>query len=293
MARDGQGHLFAACGSTSLPYRIYEINSPTGAATFICQTNLYSLNSLAFGPGGILYAGVHDFLSPPDYPTKLYTLSLGTGRVTLVGDTGVGGFSSLAYRDGSLWAFVYNVGLVKVDPITAIATDVNGHFVGTQELIESLCFGDDGQLFVFDFKLWVMDTLSGVPCRVGTSGNSLIMGCIEFIPGPLPVFTLGTIGRTGERMGLEIWGASPFANVAIAFALGAGGPTAIPGARQCAGTVMDLNAGMKLAAMTRANWKGQSLVGPVIVPEHLANRIRLQAIDLSTCSTSNLVRVIY
>ncbi len=293
LARDSQGRLFSAYGRFDHPYEIHEIDPNTGQATFISQTNLNGIGALAFGPGDVLYA-LHDTTTPiGGGPDDLYTIDLATGATTRIGATGRKLVATLDYGDGAMWSYDVAKGLVRVDLATGLATDVNPNFLGPQDQGESLCFGDDGVLYLVDAGLWVMDTITGVPCLVGSTFYPGVFGGVEFLPGPAPPFALGTLGQTGGPMGAEFAGATPDGQVALLLAQGPGGPTPVASGYPCAGTLLDLNSGLSLVALLRADAAGRARIGPAFVPPSAAGSARLQALDLTTCASSNLAQVIY
>ncbi len=292
MARDSQGRIFSAFGYWNVPYAIYEINPSTGQAAFVVQTSLVGIGGLAFGPGDVLYA-VNDRLVPASGPDDLHSIDLATGASTLIGDTGMIAHATLAYGQGSLWGYDGEAGLVRIDTITGLATDVNPNFRGPLDLIESLCFSDHGVLYQVDAGLWIQDTLTGVPTFVGPLNYFGIFGGIEYLPGPTSPFALGTLGETGGPMGAQVWGATPNGNVVLLYALGAAGATLVPSGQPCAGTVLNLNSTVAAAAILHADAQGHALVGPAFAPAAVAGSARLQALDLTTCATSNLAQVIY
>ncbi len=293
MARDSSGRLIASYGRFDHPYEIHEINTSTGQATFISQTDLNGIGAMAFGPGDILYVA-HDTTTPAGpHPFDLYIVDLVSGLSSRVGATGLTNLASLAYGKGELWGYDGNLGLVRIDPATGLASDVNPSFRGPLDLTESLSFGEGDVLFLVDAGLWVMDKITGVPCLVGSTFYPGVFGGVEFLPGPAPPFALGTLGQTGGPMGAEFVGATPDGQVALLLALGPGGPTPVASGYPCAGTILDLNSGLTLVSLLRADSAGSARIGPAFVPPAAAGSARLQALDLTTCATSNLAQVIY
>ncbi len=293
MARDSQGRIFSAYGYWSVPYAIYEINPSTGQATFVSQTALKGISGLAFGPGDVLFA-VNDRAAPVSYgPDDLHTIDLATGSDALIGPTNLVSMGSLVYGQGSLWGYDGDLGLVNLDSATGAATDVNPSFVGPRDFNESYCFSDDAVLYEVDAGLWVQDTLTGVPTFVGPLNYFGILGGIEYLPGPTSPFVLGTLGETGGPMGAQVWGATPNGSVVLLYALGAAGATLVPSGQPCAGTLLNLNSTVAAATILHADSQGHALVGPAFAPAAVAGSARLQALDITTCATSNLAQVIY
>lgn len=272
---------------------LYELDLQSGQVSLISHCPLQVIQGLAFGPGDVLYAIAERNPGASYSPDDLYSVDLATGVVALIGDTGLDSLGTLAYGQNELWSYDGNSGLVKIDSVTGLATDVNPSFLGHVGLTESLSFGHDGQLYLVDSALWVMDTKTGVPVLIGMHNHFGIFGGVEFVTGAASPFTLGTLGMSGGPMGLEAWGASPHSTVAFLRANGGGGPTAVPSGNPCAGTLLDLNSSLRLVAVTATDAQGHARIGPVTVPAAAAGTLRLQALDLTTCRTSNLARVIY
>ena len=284
----GYQDLFGHTGT-----EIYEIDPRTGQCTFIVKVSLATIVGLAFGPGDILYA--------VDDPTNgsaggifdLHTIDLVTGTTSLIGSTGLGDLGCLTFRQGRLWAWSGSLGLVTIDPVTGLSTDVLPGFDGPSDFNESLCFSDQGVLYQVDFGFWIQDTLTGVPSLVGPLGFPGILGGVEYLAGPTSPFTLGTQGKTGGPMGVQFWGATPHGAVAVLYAFGGGGPSTVPAGQPCAGTLINLNPARQPLAMLRANAAGRGSFGPAYVPPSAAQSVRLQALDLATCGTSNNLAIVY
>ena len=294
LARDSQGRLFSAHGRFDHPYAIYEIDPATGRATFVSQTALIGLNSLAFGPGDVLYA-TNIRLAPRTMgPIDLHEIDLATGADTFIGDTGTTKIVTMTFHQGILWAYDHDLGLMTVDPVTALASDVNPQYSGPYDLGQSICFSDAGALFLVNYALWPMDPVTGVASYVYNPPNFTgIFGGVEFIPGPRPPFTLWMQGVTDGPMQAAVAGATPGAQVAFAWAIGNGGPTPIPGGQPCAGLLLDLDPSVTLAGTARADAQGRAALGPRFVPRSARGTVRVQAVDLARCETSNRLFVSY
>jgi hypothetical protein len=294
MAKDSQGRLFAGYGYWNVPHGIYQIDPVTGQATFIVQTSLLGLRGLAFGPGDVLY-GTNDTTTPlGGGPDDLVTIDLVTGATTIIGPTGLKSLQSLAFGNGILWGWdTDNVGLVSIDTVTGLATDVNPALEDNLYLIETLCFSDDGILYGAQGSLWIIDMLTGAPTFVAYMPPIGLLGGIEFAPGQPAPFSLGVKGTSGGPMGAFAAGATPGGSVAILFAQGGGGPTLIQSGMPCSGNWIDLNGTAALIQVARADAQGKIEIGPAHVPPLRAGNMRLQALDLTTCATSNVARVLF
>ena len=295
MAKDSQGRIFAGYLDyiTYTGVRIYEIDPSTGQAIFVVQTDLKSVRAMAFGPGDILYA-LDDPARPASTgPDSLYEINLVTGASALIGSTGVGGIQGLAYGQVSLWGWeVGNIGLMKIDEDTAQVTDVNPA-VGAWywDLAQTLFFSDNGVLYGGFGSLFVIDTVTGVPTYVGYMQGAGFIAGMEFAPNLPPPLALGVMGVSGGTMGAFAAGATPGGDVAFFRAQGGGGPTSIPGGHPCAGLALDLNAGLSFISLARADAQGRAQIGPRLVPLLIPREVRLQALDLTTCRTTNVGRI--
>jgi hypothetical protein len=295
IAQDSQGRIVAGYVDYITLSRadLYEIDPLTSQVSFIVSTSLIGLAGLAFGPADVLYAVNDRFPGVAYSPDDLYSVDCNTGAASLVGGIGTTVLTNLAFGQGWLWGYDAVMGLVQIDPMTGIGADVNPSFRGHVDLAESICFGPGEVLFLIDYGYWIMDPNSGVPVLAGFTNYPGYFSGVEFLPGSIPPFTLGTLGQTGGPMGLEVWGATPNSTIAFLRALGGGGPTPVASGYPCAGTLLDLNAGLRLAAVAAADAQGHALLGPITVPASAAGTLRLQALDLATCRTSNLARLIY
>lgn len=292
LAQDSSGRLFSSYGYYNHPYEIYEIDPLTGHASFVLQTNFVGVSAMAFGPGDVLYL-TENPSAPGSSDYELHQVDLITGVTTLVGSTGVGGIVTLDFDDrGRLWAFPFE-GLVELDPLTGAATDVNPTFQGPPDPTKSMVFGENDALWMIDIGVWIGDRSTGVPSLVAPMSYFSIFSGLEYLPGPTPPFSLWTTGETGGAMGLRAVGATPGAQVAILMTQGGGGPTPIPAGKPCAGTLLDLNSGMSPLRVLRADAQGRVALGPTYVPLSVAPTTHLQAVDLTTCQTSNHARIVF
>ena len=291
MAKDSQGRIVAGYWDpnfVSTGTGIYEIDPVSAQATLVFQATQLNIIALAFGPGDLLFA-LHSPGTSGSPPYDLYSIDLASGIETLIGSTGVSSIQGLAYGQGQLWGWENgNLGLVVIDPLTAMVTDVNPA-VGAWywDLSQTLFFSDNGVLYGGFGSLFVIDTVTGVPTYVGYMHGAGFIAGMEFLPNQPPPFALGVMGVSGGPMGAFAAGATPGGNVAFFRASGGGGPTAIPGGNPCAGTLLDLNAGFNFLGLARADAQGYAQLGPRHVPPLVPREWRLQALDLATCRTTN------
>lgn len=294
MAMDSQGRLYGAYGRHFAPYAIYEIDPQTGQATFVVQTNFIGIRAMAFDSADVLYISNERDAPFGLSPTDLHTLDLGTGATTLIGEIGgVFTLHTMEFSGGQLWGYVLDDGLIQIDFATARPSDINPGFWGPWNGTSSMCFDSEGALYFVDTYLWMLDTQTGVASLVNPLSLFGYWADAVFVEGPTPTFSLWLAGTTGGPMGIKVSGATPNGQVAVAWSSGGGGPTPIPSGFPCAGTELDLNANMQLLGTITADGQGKGVIGPQLVPASAIGRIRVQAIDLTTCTTSNRVIVAY
>lgn len=296
LAKDSTGRIVASY-DTLIPNgnsELYEIDVGTGICTPITDFPLQACTGIAFGPGDVLYAINDPTAGSSGAFFDLHTIDPLTGGTTLIGSTGFQNLGNLAYAQGKLWAFGGSgAGLLTIDPVTGLGTDVNPGFRGPLDFMESIAFGDDGVLYQVDAGFWIQDTVTGVPCFVGPLNFPGVLGGIEYLPGPAAPFTLGTQGKTGGPMSVQVTGATALGQVAFLRAQGGGGPSFVPGGNPCAGTLLDLNASRSLIGLVRADAAGRAALGPAFVPLAAAPATRLQALDVTSCVPTNPARLIY
>ncbi len=295
MAMDSQGKMYAAYGNFFTPYEIYEIDPDTGLATFVVQTNFIGIRGMAFGPGDVLYLTNERDAPLSLSPVDLHTLDLATGSDTLIGETGSNQVHCLDFHGGELFGYALFEGLIKIDTATGISTDVNPNSSEPPTLTVSFCFSDSGALIYVDTFLWMIDPLTGTFSYIDITQFPNLWAEAEFIEGPNDPFALWLGGETDGPMTVHLSGASPNANIAIAWERGGGvaGPTAIPAGLPCAGTLVDLTSGMQLLTVLTTNASGEASTPPQFVPAGARRTVHLQAIDLSTCETSNRILIAY
>lgn len=293
MAMDSQGRLFGAYGRDFVTYAIYEIDPQTGLATFVVQTNFIGIRAMAFDDNDVLYISNERDAPLSLSPSDIHTLDLSTGATTLIGETGVFKLHTLDFSSGILWGYAYDFGLVQIDLNTGHASDVNPNFFGPWNATSSMCFNDDGALYFLDTYLWMFDTQTAAASLASPLSLFGYWADAAFIEGPTPTFSLWLAGTTGGPVGVKVSGATPGGIIAIAWAPGVGGPTPIPSGFPCSGIEMNLNPNMQLLGTITADSQGKGLIGPQFVPAAAIGLIRLQAIDLTTCATSNRVTVAY
>jgi len=291
MAIDNQGRVFASYGRYFSAFEIYELNPNTGQATFVSQTPLFGISALAFDDNNQLFA-LNDRTAPASgSPMDFYQIDLQTGAATLVGDTGIRNSLAMDYFDGSFWTFNQYNGLHKIDPITGIATDVNPQFRGPFGSTISLCINDAGTIYYLDGVLWMIDKDTGTCSLVNIPSQSGLWAEAVFIEGPTPPKSLWLAGQTGGNAGIKATGLTPGGSVAFVWSEGPNSPTVIPAGFPCAGTEINLAPILRLAQIVTADAQGRAALGPFFLPAGAKQNVGIQAVDLSTCETTNRVIV--
>ncbi len=297
LAVDSQGRMYAAYGRYFAPYAIYEIDPDTAQATFVLQTSFIGLVAMAFGPNDTLYL-VNERDSPLiQTPIDLYTLDLATGATNYIGEMSSGGLliRALDFYGGELFGFA-STGLAKIDTQTAQVTDVNPSIPSMPTSTVSMCFSESGAIFYLDGGLWMIDTDTSAWSFVTRTQLSGFWSEAEFFEGPKDPFALWMGGATNGPMTVNCSGATPNGNIAFVWernGAGPAGPTPIPAGYPCAGTEVNLSSSMQLFGIMPANANGEVSTPPQFVPAGAARTVRIQAIDLTTCETSNQVLISY
>lgn len=294
LAVNSQGRIFAAYGDWVAKYGIYEINPITGQATFVAQTNLKGIRGLAFGPGDILYATNHRDAPLIDTPDDLHVVDLLTGFTTFIGDTGSVSLGKITFANGVLWAYDAGDGLVQIDTVTGIATDVNPLVPALPFTFpDALCSTSDDSLYYVSNHLWIMDKETGAVSQVSLVSLFASWSGAVFMDNPTKPFSLWFGGTTNGPMEVKVAGGTPGSVIALAWTSGSGGPTPIPSGFPCSGLMLDLNINMRLLTSLSLGNDGKAAMGPQFVPASASQRIRVQAVDLTTCQTSNVAVVWY
>ena len=294
MAIDSQGRIYSAYGDWIVGYGIYEIDPQTGQATFVVQTQLGGIGAIAIDSYDVFYA--HDHRDAPLIvsPEDLHVVDLITGTTSFIGELGGTGRGKMDFFGGILWAHNVEVGLVQVDENTAVPTDVNPAAPPIPFTFpDAFCSSGEGTLFHLGIHLWVLDPSTGAATRGPViSQYSDWSGAVVLDSQPEP-FSLWYGGLTGGPMEIHLSGASPGSSIALAWTIGPGGPTTIPGGFPCSGLSLDLNGGMRPLGTITAGLDGKATIGPFVIPPAASQTLRIQAVDLATCSTSNVATVWY
>jgi hypothetical protein len=173
------------------------IDPTTGAGTLVATLDfgavVEDVRSLAFSSSNILFA-INNAVPGALGPADLYTINTMTGQGTLVGSTGRAGIQGLDFSpSGTLYGWS-EVGLVTIDTLTGLATDVNPN-VGAGQNIQSIAFARNGTLYGAREALFRIDATTGVLTRIGSGGYVDVRG-IEVIPEPSSI-TLVALAMLG------------------------------------------------------------------------------------------------
>jgi len=291
LTQDSQGVLYGSTGNWIVGFSIYELDPSTGQGTYVNHTGLTGVACIAMGPNDELFLA-HDPLFPSIGGVfDLYTFDLATGNKSLVGSTGVEALIAMDFNGPDLFAYNSIEHLVQINTSTGLAADVNPNFGGPLGATASLCFDDYGALYYVDHALWLMDRTSGIRHPIDWISGFGFWGEAVFREGTKPHFSLWLNGTTGHYMQAKMTGITPNGRAAVLWAKGEGGPTPIPSGLPCAGTMMDLNSNMQKLSIVTADANGEAVLGPgpKRVPSSARGLIWLQAVDLTTCETSNKV----
>jgi len=295
LAMNSQGRIFTAYGDWNARYGIYELDRNTGQATFVVGTSLKGIRALSFDSSDVLYA--LDARDAPliDTPLDLHTIDLATGATTFIGDTldsGSDGAGKLTFADGILWAHNVDVGLVQIDVNTGISTDVNPLVPALPFTFpDAICSSSDDTLYYVGFHLYLIDRETGAVSQVAPISIFASWSGAVFNENSGKPFSLWYSGTTNGPMEIKTAGGSPNGAVALIWATGSGGPTTIPNGVPCAGLSLGLNSNMRLLQVISSGNDGRAILGPRFVPASASFTIRVQAVDLTICETSNVAIV--
>ena len=99
--------------------------------------------------------------APVGTADSLALVDVGTGQVTTIGATGLSGLQSIVTRNGVIYSFDANVGLVTLNPNTGAFTDVNTALGGSGANVQWMAFRADGTLVGGSTSMFVIDPANG------------------------------------------------------------------------------------------------------------------------------------
>jgi hypothetical protein len=214
LAASPAGTFYSVSGS-----RLVAIDPWTGAGSLMTTLAFSSggtdVRALAFSPAGAMFA-INDGgnISGVPQPDLLYQIDPLTGQTALVGTTGLRGLQGLDFSPtGTLFWWDIGggpdsgLGLVRIDPLTGLVTDVNPSIGGLASQVQTLAFGPDGLLYGARDALYTVDRESGALTLIGSGGYEDVRG-LAVVPEPrvpvllgLGLLALGLRRRIGRRNG--------------------------------------------------------------------------------------------
>jgi len=202
LARDSGGTLFSVATLVDGSALLATIDPITGAGQGLVADNFGQVTpdvrGLAFSSNNTLFA-INSTISDSQ-PDDLYTINVATGAGTFIGMTGLNDLQGLDFApSGALFGWDVSLGLVTIDSLTGVATDVNP-LVGASADIQSIVFAQDGTLFGARSALFTINPTTGETALVGAGGYLDLRG-IEIVPEPSSI-ALATFGFVG----LAAWG---------------------------------------------------------------------------------------
>jgi hypothetical protein len=173
------GVLYSASDPDVGPDTLVTVDPATGTCTPVVAIDLgapeESVRGLAFA-GPRLYlinnGGCRGCVFEPDV---LYAFDIGTGRARLIGDTTFTGVQGLAFLDGVLYGWDGTEGLITVDSVTGLGTDVNPLEPATAD-IQTLAEGTASRLYGAQDQLYLIDPASGAVTAIGGGGFHDVRG---------------------------------------------------------------------------------------------------------------------
>lgn len=113
---------------------------------------------------------------------EFVSVSTSTGAVTVIGNTGFTGIQALAINSTFLGDVIFawdsTAGLIRIDRLTGVGTDVNANFGTGGVDIQFLAFAG-GRLLGGRNELYEIDAGSGLPALIGAGGYSDLRGLEE------------------------------------------------------------------------------------------------------------------
>ena len=213
VASDSTGTFYSAGGTgLNVDNDLYTFDLLTGVASSIATLNLgpvVSVRGMAFSPGDTLYAlNNGGGLTSTIVDDELYTINPLTGMGTLVGSTGLTAIQAISFSSaGALFGWDIGLGLLGIDPLTGIATDINVA-IGATANIQTIAFDTDGTLYGAGDALYTIDTITGMVTLIGSGGYTDVRG-MDFMavrvvvpePTTLALLGVGLLAGAGYQRG--------------------------------------------------------------------------------------------
>jgi hypothetical protein len=288
-----EGSLYLCNGAFTT--KLYS-STITGPPAYLCTLD-EDMFALAFGRGKLYgYSNYAD-------PKGIYEIDPVTGSCSLVLDVySENGFRFFAldynpvddlfygyttYGVSGLYSINIDSGeMIKLaDPIPASNAQGLGLAVGRNTVYLTATRGDDGiPHYAYDLTQgaggeWQPFT-QPYPAYHSTGGAA-------YIPQPGLDISLAISGDCPGQVSARATSATPNGLVALVYAFGAGAVT-IPGG-PCAGTELGLDDSAQLSALVTADGSGSAELSDALPAAACQGRVVLQAIDVATCSVTQVV----
>lgn len=130
---------------------------------------------------GLATGGQTDLLAIADNGTndQLVRVSVLSGTITVIGSTGFGAVQGLALHNGTFYGWDLNAGLVRIDFLTGIATDVDPNIGTNGANIQFLTTTSDGRVIGGQNALYAIDLHTGVASLLGSGNYNDLRGAEE------------------------------------------------------------------------------------------------------------------
>jgi hypothetical protein len=219
LAKDPGGRLFSVVDNITagLGSDLVTIDLLTGRATKVATLNLGAVapdvRGLAFSTQGVLFAINNSSSGVGANPDDLFTIDVTTGVGSRVGRTGLVGIQGLDFSpDGTLYGWDagsgdgIGAGLVRIDTLTGLATDVNGSTSGSGH-IQTLAFSPGGTLYGAGDALYRIDVTTGKATLIGGGGYTDLRGLAVLPEAPAlaisPAVEICWCGLTNKNYQLQ------------------------------------------------------------------------------------------
>ena len=190
LAQNSQGELFGGYFSTTTDQgRVARIDPLTGAPLQVFTTvtpGAGGIRGLAFDASDRLLAVVNrdDQSGSPTINDDLYEINLAAQTTSLIGSLNFMRVQGLDVTpDGTVYAWDVGAGLLRVNPTTGAATDVNPALAGSGA-IQSIVFAPDGRLFGAGTALFSINPATGAFAQIGPGGGPDLRGIEWVVPEP-------------------------------------------------------------------------------------------------------------
>lgn len=192
LAQNSRGEIFASG-------RISKIDSTTGAPIQQFNSiNATNIRALAFDGDDRLFAVLNrdDAQGSPTVNDDLLEINLTNQTTQVIGSLGFLGVQALDFStNGELFAWDVDFGLLRVDQLSGVATDVNPSIGGSGD-IQSIVFAPNGRLFGARQALYSIDPLTGAFFPLGPATTFDLRGIEWIVPEP----------ASGLLLALTAWG---------------------------------------------------------------------------------------